>query len=172
MKAHLLQLDTLPGADGGRQREVRIRLGQIEGSNLVERHLSGKQGRQGTNPLQQRGAQEQQGQRKGSSHIGVGPAKAVGQKEDQTDGPQHHDIRPVHRAQVIGVGANDLLAVVTGILLIELVVNEVSPLAVERQLLATGDDGLIVLIEPNLRPDACGRDGDKHGSPATSPPPW
>lgn len=91
---------------------------------------------------------KQQGQGEGGGHIGVGPAKAVGQKEDQTDGPQHHDIRPVHRAQVIGVGADDLLAVVTGILFIELVVNEVSPLAVERQLLAAGDDGLIVLIEP------------------------
>ncbi len=41
-----------------------------------------------------------------------------------------------------------LLAVVTGILLIELVIDEVSPLAVERQLLAASDDGLIVLIEP------------------------
>jgi hypothetical protein len=43
---------------------------------------------------------------------------------------------------VVGIGADDLLPVVPGILLIELVVDEVGTLAVERQLLAPGDDGL------------------------------
>ncbi len=150
VKAHLLQLDALPGAGRGRQRELGVRRGKIEGRYLVERHLGGEQGRQRANALQQGGTQEQQGQREGGGHLGVGPAQPVGQEEDQTDGPQHHDIRPVHRAQVIGVGANDLLPIVLRILLIKLVVNEVGPLAVERQLLAASDDGLIVLIEPIL----------------------
>ena len=78
-------------------------------------------------------AQEQQGQGEGGGHIGVGPAQPVGQEEDQADGTQHHDVRPVHRAQVVGIGADDLLPVVLGILLIELVVDEVGTLAVERQ---------------------------------------
>ena len=99
-------------------------------------------------PCSKGSAQEQQGQGEGGGHIGVGPAQPVGQEEDQADGTQHHDVRPVHRAQVVGIGADDLLPVVPGILLIELVVDEVGTLAVERQLLAPGDDGLVVLVEP------------------------
>ncbi|MNF70773.1 hypothetical protein D3C84_526970 [compost metagenome] len=148
VKAHLLQLDPLPGTGGRRQRERGLRLGQIQGRYLVERHLGRDQGRQGANALQQRSAQEQQGQGEGGGHIGVGPAEAVGQEEDQAYGPQHHDVRPVHRAQVIGIGADNLPAVIPGVLLIELVIDEVGTLAIERQLLAARDDGLVVLVEP------------------------
>ena len=49
---------------------------------------------------------------------------------------------------MIGIGADDLLPVIPGVLLIELVVDEVGTLAIERQLLAAGDDGLVVLVEP------------------------
>ncbi len=51
---------------------------------------------------------------------------------------------------MIGVGADDLLAVILRILQIKLVVDEVGPFTVERQLLAAGDDRLVVLIEPIL----------------------
>ncbi len=111
MEGDIAQLQRLP---------VRMRLrpgkawpvrGEGELTKLVKRHLGAEQRGQRADGGEQRRAQKQQRQGIGRRHGGIGPAEAVGHPKHQPDGAKHHNIRPVDRAEVEGIGANDMVPV-------------------------------------------------------------
>ena len=114
---------------------------------LIECHLSAEQSRQRANRREQRRAQEEQRQRIGGRHRRIGPAQAVSHPEDQANRAQHHNIRPVDRAQMEGIGADNMVAVFARVREIELIKYIFSALAIKGELFASFENRLIIVIQ-------------------------
>ena len=143
----IAQFERLPASRHHRRRKVLLVLRQFQGFQFAKGHLCAEQRRQRAHGLQHRRAQEQQRQGIGCGDIGIRPAQRVCHKEDQPDRPQHHDIRPVHGAQVKGIGTDNVEAVLLGIFAVNIVKQMPRPFAVKRQLFAPFDDFLIVSLQ-------------------------
>ena len=147
MKGDIAQLQRLPVRMRLRPGKVGPVRGEGELTQLVKRHLGAEQRGQRADGGEQRRAQKQQRQGIGRRHGGIGPAEAVGHPEHQPDGAKHHNIRPVDRAEVEGIGANDMVPVLPGVREVELVKHILRALAVEGQLFTPLQHRLIVVIQ-------------------------
>ena len=147
VESHIAQFQRLPVRVRRRLRESFLIRRQREFIQFIERHLRAQQRGQRAHRRQQRRAQEQQRKRVCGGNVGVGPAETVRHPEHQTNGPQHHNIRPVDRTQMEGVSPYDMVAVVFRIRREFLFVDILRALAVQGQLFAPFQHRLVIVVQ-------------------------
>ena len=147
MEGDIAQLQRLPVRMRLRPGKVGPVRGEGELTQLVKRHLGAEQRGQRADGGEQRRAQKQQRQGIGRRHGGIGPAEAVGHPEHQPDGAKHHNIRPVNRAEMEGIGANDMVPILPGVREVELIKHILRAFAIEGQLFAPLQHRLVVVIQ-------------------------